>query len=142
MKPFFFASFLFISTAQAAELQCPDRYPAQAIELAAPQGWTGRVDGGARLIGAGALVGQSEEKGELRGQDRETKDGYEIRYAGLNDFQEPLQKWVFCSYGRGGEVRLFRRMPDDTDECLVKYRRNREPAVPTVTIACTPSRAR
>lgn len=142
MKPLIFAPLLFILTVQASELQCPDRYPAQDIELPAPHRWTGRVDGGARLIGAGALVGMPEEKGELRGQDRKTKDGYEIRYAGLNEFQEPLQKWVFCSYGQGGEVRLFRRMPDDTDECLVKYKRNREPAVPTVTIACISSPAK
>lgn len=136
MKPLLFAPLLFISAAQATELQCPEHYPAQDIELPAPQGWSGRVDGGARLIGAGVLVGKPEDKGQLRGQDRKTKDGYEIRYAGLNDFQEPLQKWAFCSYGLGGELRLFHRMPDDTDECLVKHKRNRAPAIPTVRITC------
>jgi hypothetical protein len=137
MKPILFASLLFISAAQGAELQCPDRYPAKDLELTAPQGWTGHVGGGARLIGAGALVGKPEDNGELRGQDRKTRDGYEIRYAGLNDYLEPLQKWVFCSYGHGGEIRLFRRMPDDTGKCTVKYRRNKEPAIPTVGITCS-----
>jgi hypothetical protein len=139
MKPLLVAPLLFISAAQATELQCPERYPAKDIELPAPEGWTGRVDSGARLIGAGALVGKPDKRGELRGQDRKTRDGYEIRYAGLSDYLEPLQKWVFCSYGHGGEVRLFRQMPDDTDECLVKYQRNREPAIPTVRITCGPS---
>lgn len=111
MTSLLFASLLLASAVHAAELQCPDCYPGQDIELSAPQGWAGRVDGGARLIGAGAVVGKPEEKGELRGQDRKTKDGYEIRYAGLNDFQEPLQKWVFCSYGQGAGYVCFAACP-------------------------------
>jgi hypothetical protein len=140
MKTLSITLLLLVPTVQAAELQCPDRYPTQDMQLTAPPGWIGRVDGGARLTGAGALVGKPEDKGELRGQDRKTRNGYEIRYAGLNDYRDPLQKWVFCSYGHGAEIRLFQRMPDDTSECLVKYRRNGEPAVPTVSISCSVSR--
>jgi hypothetical protein len=93
---------------QAAEIRCPDRW--------AVSGWIAQGSApGARVRDAGVIVGPIENRGELRGDERKTRGGYEVRFAGLSDYAEPLTMWAFCRYGL--DARLLRRLPGATSEC-------------------------
>lgn len=75
------------------------------------------------MIDAGVVVGPLERRGDLRGEDRKTKTGYEVRFAGLNDYIEPMAKWAYCRYDV--DARLLRKLPDDTGECLAIVKQKR-----------------
>lgn len=84
---------------------------------------------GKQVTYVGVMVGPMEMNGDLRGDDRDFKGGYEVRFLGLNDFVDPVQKWAFCSYGRG-DARLIRQLPDATDACVATF--HKRPAGATV----------
>lgn len=123
--------------AHGEEWRCPDRYPSTGMTLPAPAAWTGRLEGNALLTTGGVLVGPPDVNGELRGEERKVKDGYQTSYRGLNDYRELQPKWFFCGYGLGGEIRLLHRLPDNTEACFVKYKHNPAPNAPTITGTCS-----
>jgi hypothetical protein len=98
----------------AVEIRCPDRWT--------PDGWTAQGSApGARVRDAGVIVGPVENRGDLRGAERKTKSGYEVRFTGLGDYAEPLAKWAYCRYGP--EARLLRQLPNATSECVAQVER-------------------
>lgn len=74
---------------------------------------------------AGVIVGppKREPQGIQRGVERKTKKGLKVEFIALNEFTEPLEKWMYCAYGLGGEVQLLRRLPDDTKTCIADFTR-------------------
>jgi hypothetical protein len=108
------AALLLVATqGHAAEVRCPDQW--------APAGWVAHGStSGARIRDAGLMVGPLENHGDLRGDERKTQEGYEVRFTRLNDYVEPLPKWAYCSYG--ADARLLKRLPDATTECLARVR--------------------
>ena len=104
---------LVVTQVHAAEVQCPDHW--------APAGWVAQgAASGARVRDAGVIVGPIKNHGDLRGNERKTRGGYEVRFTGLNDYVEPLPKWIYCSYGL--DARLLKKLPDATSECLARVR--------------------
>lgn len=128
--------------AAGAELrfQCPERYLSRVAELAdVPQGWKGAMAAVQPnlLISGGGMVGASPKlypPADLRGSDVKTKGGWsETRYP-----VGPVgESWVYCAYGQGGEIQLFRRV-DGTGvrECAVRTLRPKTPASTKVEIVC------
>jgi hypothetical protein len=106
------------------EVVCPARW------APAPR-WTQRGSApGKHIAYAGVLVGPLHLNGELRGMDRSIKNGTEVRFMGLNDYVEPVEKWAYCSYGRDNarllhRLREYSRMRGDAaedarrDRCIV-----------------------
>ena len=115
MKTAIIPLLLAVSSTQAGEIQCPSRWSMQTGGI---QQGTAATE--ARVLDAGVVVGPLALRGDLRGEDHETKTGYEVRFAGLNDYVEPLAKWAYCRYDV--DARLFRRLPDNTGECVAMVR--------------------
>ena len=105
-----------VAPLHGVEIHCPDRW--------SPKGWITQDSApDTRVRSAGVMVGPIENRGELRGQERTLKDGYDVRFAGLSDYAEPQAKWAYCSYGTAEtEAKLLRRLPDTTAECVAKVR--------------------
>jgi hypothetical protein len=133
---------LFPVVAHGGELrfQCPERYLSRVTELAeVPQGWKGAMAAVQPnlLIAGGGMVGASPKlypPADLRGSDVKTKDGWsETRYPVGPDGES----WVYCAYGQGGEIQVFRRV-DGTGvrECAVRTLRPKSPASAVVEIVC------
>jgi hypothetical protein len=81
------------------------------------QGWIKRgAAPGGHVTSAGVMLGPADGNGDLRGLER--KKDREVLFPGLNDYVDPLQKWAYCSYGP--DVRLLRRLPDSTGECVAR----------------------
>jgi len=101
--------------AGAAEIDCPSRWEQVP-------GWAqiGRA-ASTRVTSAGMMVGPLNLNGELRGVDRIAKDRAEVRFANLNDYVEPVEKWMYCSYGL--DARMARRLPDNIAECIATIRK-------------------
>jgi hypothetical protein len=105
------------------KIACPDAYPAN---LLATKGVPGKWKGIAHLPGpdlalqsAGVIAGppQKQFQGIQRGIEKKTKKGLEIEFPALDAFTDPLEKWMYCAYGGGGEVQLLHKLPDDTKAC-------------------------
>lgn len=134
MRRLLACALLAAAPAFAEQFPCPERYPAKEVHIAeVPHGWHGygTVRAGRRLSGAGMILGAVELRGELRGSDRKTRDGHEVRFD--MDPASAEGKWVYCGYG---EVELLRRVPDGTTECVVKHRRRKWPESLDIEVTC------
>jgi hypothetical protein len=108
---------LFYAPIQAQTISCPPTYPPKDIVIPdqAPHGFGGgMVMADAKLSGAGMFL-NDPRKGELIGDYRKTKTGWEISYK----FEPKEVKWLVCYYGKSGEVRRFETMDSTTKDCLV-----------------------
>ncbi|KQV49059.1 STY0301 family protein [Massilia sp. Root335] len=129
MKIIFCAIFFLASCAAHAEvtIACPTDYPSDLlIAKGVPAGWTGIAHvAGSRLIlqSAGVIAGPPAGKiqGIQMGTETRTKKGFTLTFVDLDKFTEPLEKWMYCAYGMGGDVQLLRRLPDTTRECVSEY---------------------
>lgn len=118
------------------QIRCPDTYPSNDTVIARPAKWNSAVVlGNQPLISAGMLTGPIEIRGDLRGQEKKIDNGHEIRYR-FDRIQHPPEKWVQCSYGDGGAIRLVKRVRDDTTECILTLTRAALPGVPKITVIC------
>ena len=105
-------------------ITCPDTYPASLLATkGVPGKWTGiaHVPGpDLPLQSAGVIAGSPQRKpqGIQRGVEKRTRKGIDIEFMALDAFTEPLEKWVYCAYGGGGEVQLLQKIPDDTKTCI------------------------
>lgn len=127
--------------AAPAELrfQCPERYGSQPVELTeVPAGWQRTmvtvqpqllVSGGGMVQGSPKLYPPMELRGS---EGKMTKGGWrETRY--------PVEgeSWVFCEYGQGGVIQLFRRVDEPgVHECVIRTRDKKPPESFTVEIVC------
>jgi hypothetical protein len=109
------------------KIACPDAYPAS---LLATKGVPGKWKGIAHVPGpdlvlqsAGVIAGspQQQPQGIQRGIEKKTKKGLEIEFLALDAFTEPLEKWMYCAYGTGGEVQLLQKLPDTTKACKAEF---------------------
>ena len=106
---------------------CPDAYPASLITTkGVPGQWKGIVHipgPDLALQSAGVIAGSAHQQpqGIQRGIEKKTKKGFEIEFAALDAFTEPLEKWMYCAYGAGGEVQLLQKLPDDTKACKAEF---------------------
>lgn len=128
MRLFSFAAALALTQlASGAELnfQCPARYPEQLTELSVPHKLDGNavaiVSSGLLLSDGGMITGSPKDDppAELRGTD-EGSNRTRYPVGGIAPGAQPVQSWLFCSYGRGGEVRLFRRVSESVSSCLMR----------------------
>lgn len=121
-------------------IQCPERYLTRVTELAeVPQGWQGAIATvrPELLISGGGMVGGPPKlfpPAELHGSDMKSKGGWsETRYPVGSDGES----WVYCAYGQGGEIQLFRRVDGiGVRQCSVRTLRPKSPASPVVEIVC------
>jgi hypothetical protein len=105
----------------AGDISCPARWaPAGRIAEGAAVGQPFRD--------IGVIVGEMKPRAVLRGSERKTRGGYEVRFSGLSNYGEPVSKWAYCGYGP--DARLLRRMPDTTNECVATLGKS------TVTMRC------
>lgn len=102
-----------------------------------PTGWhgVGVVSGNLLLSNAGMIIGPLKDRGELRGREEKTKDGYQIHFR-LSQTQEPPEKWIYCGYGLGSDVKLLAAVDNATGQCVVKYKRKSAPSGPNILISC------
>jgi hypothetical protein len=132
------ATFLLLASAAAlaAEApQCPAELGASSIKVQPAPGWTGVVSTRLLLSGAGVVIGRPdvEPRAELRGGPRQlSKYVTETTYAGLG----AQEKWLICSYGRGGELEQAHPLPIVVDRCVVRVTRSRYGDA-AVSVACT-----
>lgn len=118
------------------QIHCPDTYPSGDTMFDRPAGWSsGVVLGKQPLNSAGMLAGPVRLRGDLRGEERKVDSGHEIRYR-FDRVQRPPEKWVQCSYGDGGAIRLVKRVRDDTTECILTVKRSAQPGIPKITVTC------
>lgn len=103
--------------------QCPAELSASSVKVQSSPGWTGIVSTRLLLSSAGVVIGQPdvEPRAELRGDSRQlSKQVTETTYRGLGD----QEKWLICSYGRGGELEQAHPLVRAADQCVVRVTRN------------------
>ncbi|WP_371865161.1 STY0301 family protein [Duganella aquatilis] len=124
------------ATALTAQVpQCPADLSAGSIKVQPSPGWTGVPSTRLLLSGAGVVIGRPdvEPRAELRGGARQlSKRVTETTYSGLSE----QEKWLICTYGRGGELEQARPLPPEADQCVVRVTRSQYNDV-TVAVACT-----
>jgi hypothetical protein len=131
MRALLFAC-LIVSTAHAQTVECPKFYPSQDTSLAeVPYQHKGKgIVSKAKLSGASMYIGELGGPGELRGDDRQVKGGWDVNY-GFG--REP--KWLVCSYGRNGDVMWWEPIDSKATHCTLKIREGgRDPM--DVTLTC------
>lgn len=120
--------------------QCPERYPSRLIELrdAALPSWdaVSTIAPELPVSGGGMISGppSNHPRGELRGRETMLKNG-----GSVTEFPvDPNESWIYCAYGKGGEIQLFRRVdPTGARTCTLKILRPKWPASTEVTVSCT-----
>jgi hypothetical protein len=106
-------------TVWAQTVECPKFYPSEDTSLAeVPYQHKGKgIVAKGKLTGAGMYIGEPGGQGELRGDDRQVKGGWDINY-GFGT--EP--KWLVCSYGRNGDVTWWEQIDSKATRCTLKIR--------------------
>lgn len=104
---------------QAQVIECPKFYPWQDTQLAEVphqhkgQGFVAK----AKLSGAGMYIGEVNGQGELMGDGKKVKGGWDTEYA-----FGPGPKWLVCSYGRSGDIRWWEQIDSKATRCTLKLR--------------------
>lgn len=106
--------------AYAEVAECPKLYPAEMVPIDGAQ--RQRSNGGfvtrAALSGAGMFTGEIGGQGELAGERREAKGGWDAKFG----FAAGDQRWLVCTYGAGGEITWWRRMDARSTSCALQVR--------------------
>jgi hypothetical protein len=119
---------------------CPPQVNASQITVTSPAGWRGlyRPKSRSLLSSARVWIGPlNEGPGELIGETVKGKNGVTInRFPALDvvpidsgGVPAPQDKWMVCAYGDEGIVQAM-KLPDDTKQCDVVYRRVEDPLEP------------
>jgi hypothetical protein len=82
------------------------------------------------LKSADVIVG-SPQPGIAIGQQRKTKNGYEVVYDATST--QPTEKLLACRYG---DLALAERLPDDTESCVVSYSKRAAYSSYDIQVAC------
>lgn len=134
MKPILSLCLLvFAFDAGAQEMQCPERFPVDAIKLSPlPKGWTGITPYRLLLKSADVIVGHPQP-GMAIGEKRKIRGGFEVAYDATST--DPNEKWLACRYG---DLSLAERLPDETKSCVVRYTEQREyPGAYDIKVSCS-----
>lgn len=117
---------------------CPPEVDWRQISVASPVGWKGlyRPKSKIKLYAARVWIGPlNEVPGELIGETVKGKNGATINKFPLtpapvvDGVPMELDKWLVCTYGDEGIVQAM-KLPKDTKECAVTYRRVQDPLEP------------
>jgi hypothetical protein len=129
---------LFHSSAYAAALQlaCPISIAEKSIQLVnTPEGWTTFTGSPLYLHGAAPMDGPPAHLGELSDYT-ETRKGEQQSYTYQLRGKFPDGKWLSCTYGESDQVTLARRLPDDTNVCVVTSRKGKHVGQNDIKIDC------
>ena len=111
------------SAAVAQVQQCPRELNPASVQVQPASGWLSIVPARLLLSGAGIVAGRPdvEPRAELRGDTKRLgKYLTETTYPHLKS----MEKWLLCTYGRGGEIEQAFRLPAQADRCLIRISRN------------------
>jgi len=109
-----------MAPAHAEVVECPKFYPAQAKARTA-------------LSGAGMFIGEKGGQGELAGERREAKGGWDAKFG----FAAGDQRWLVCVYGASGNTTWWMQLDPKTTSCALQMRKGgRGPA--DVKATCRP----
>jgi hypothetical protein len=120
---------------------CPSEYSTENLITKTPNGWEGLAYApGPRMVlrYAGVLVGDpkvSAQGIQIPQPSLKVKGGFKLKFPYLDKFTEPLEKWVYCAYGIGGDVQLLKKVSDNTKTCEAVFKGN-ENTVSGITVIC------
>jgi len=72
----------------------------------------------ARLSGAGMFVGERGGQGELAGERREARGGWDAQFG----FAVGDQRWLVCMYGARAEITWWKEMDARSTNCALQVR--------------------
>lgn len=103
-------------TAHAQAINCPPAYPLESTPLASDnKAFVSR----SLLVGGGVYLGDLGGIGEMRGNDRLVKGGYDVRFG----FGQSESKWFVCRYGRDGNIHAWRTIDAKATSCMMRQRK-------------------
>lgn len=105
MRALLLAALLVVPVVHGQVIECPNAYPGKPA---------------ARLIGAGMYTGERGGNGELIGDRRAVKGGWEAAF-GFG----PEPKWLVCYYG-SGEIQSWQQVDSKVTRCTLKVREGRD----------------
>lgn len=130
--------FLFQSAVNAAAppLECPTSIAEKSIQLVdTPKGWTTFTASPLYLHGAAPMSGPPEKLGELSDY-KQSRRKNELAYTYQLDGKFPEGKWLSCTYGESDQVIFARRLPDDTNVCVITSRKGKYVGQNDIKIDC------
>ena len=81
------------------------------------------------------MSGPPDELGELADfEEKKVKGG--VMYTYQLDGKFPAGKWLACLYGEGDQVKLGKKLDDDTKVCSFMYRKGEHVGETKVAIKC------
>ena len=99
---------------------CPQEIPPRDITVKWPAGWEGEVPGIYRLHAVGVIQGtEANHEGDIIPESEKHKSKMVVYYSGLDGFAH--QRWLSCSYGNHSDLRLYKKLPSDIKECVIRY---------------------
>jgi hypothetical protein len=109
-------SLLLACGAACAEvIECPPAYPLASTPLASDsKAFASR----SLLFGGGVFIGELGGIGELRGDDRTVKGGFDVRFG----FGQNEPRWFVCNYGRDGAISSWRTIDVKATSCMMRQR--------------------
>lgn len=85
-----------------------------------PAGWQGEVDTIFKLHGVGVIVGdEANHEGDIIPEEEKRKGKLAVYFGGLDGFPKP--RWLSCNYGNYSVLRLYKRLPPEIKECVIRY---------------------
>jgi len=99
---------------------CPQEIPVPDITVKWPAGWEGEVPGIYKLHAVGVIQGsEANHEGDILPESKKHKGKLVVYYSGLDGFAH--QRWLSCSYGNNSDLRLYKKLPSDIKECVIRY---------------------
>ena len=119
MKRILLACIFIAPAASAQVVECPKFYPWQDTPIAeVPYQHKGKgFVAKAKLAGAGMYTGEINGHGELMGDSRRVKGGWDVQHG----FAAGAAKWLVCSYGRG-DITWWEQIDGKATACKVEVR--------------------
>jgi hypothetical protein len=119
MRRAFLLCLILAPAAHAQVAECPKFYPWQDTPITeAPYQHKGKgFIAKAKLAGAGMYTGEQGGRGELQGDPRKVKGGWDVHHG----FARGDKKWLVCSYG-GGDITWWEQLDPKVTSCLLQTR--------------------
>lgn len=119
MNKLILTSLLLASTAHAQGIECPKFYPWQDTPLSeVPHEHKGKgIVAKAKLTGASMYAGEMGGQGELHGDRKKVRGGWDVQYG----FAPRDARWLVCSYG-GGDITWWEQLSTKATRCKLEVR--------------------